>query len=138
MGNLNFLKIVDAHRIVVAFSGQKNLNEVTHHAELDELARIVLLVHGKRLIRRACSLAARHEVLLPDALRHLLKWKRVQSPAHVAALVAIGEAAHKDRIERRARHDAELAKFGDGLGQAPIGHTDAHAALNNLRKLEHA
>jgi len=29
----------------------------------------------------------------------------------MAALVAVGEATHKDRIQRRARHDAQLAEF---------------------------
>ena len=106
MGDLHFFKIVDPDRIAVAFLSQKNLNEVAHDAELDELARIVFLVHAKRLIRRTCSRTARHEILLPDALRHLLKRKRVQSTAHVSALIAVREAAHKDRIQRRARHDA--------------------------------
>ena len=46
--------------------------------------------------------------------------------------VAIGEPAHKKRIERRARDHAQLAEFRDGLGQAPIGHADTHAALNNF------
>ena len=108
MGDLHFLKIVNADRIVVAFPGQKNLDEVAHDAELKEFARIVFLVHGKRLIRRTCILAVMHEILLPDALRHLLKRKRIQSTAHIPA-----------------------------LGQAPIRHTYAHSALNDLWKLQH-
>ena len=109
--HLHLLKIIDAHRILVAFPGQKHFNEVADHAQLDELARIVLLVHGKRLDRAHLQLAAGNEILLPDASGHLWKGKCVQSPAHVAALVAVGKPAHKDRIERRARHDAQLAEF---------------------------
>jgi hypothetical protein len=30
-----------------------------------------------------------------------------------------------------------LPEPGDGLRQAPIGHTDAHAALNDSGKLDH-
>ena len=90
----------------MALSRQENFDEVAHHAQLDELARIVLLVHGQRLIRRAGSLAAGHEILLPDAFRHVRKRKRIQPPAHVPAQVAVRKPAHKDRIQRRARHDA--------------------------------
>jgi hypothetical protein len=30
-----------------------------------------------------------------------------------------------------------LPELGDGLRQAPIGHTNAHAALNDSGKLDH-
>ena len=102
--HLNFFQKVDPHRIVMAFSRQKHLNKVRDHAQLDELARIVF-------IGRAGRLAAGHKILLPDALRHLLKRKCVQSAAHVAALVAVREPAHKDRIQGGARYHAQLAKF---------------------------
>ncbi len=121
----------------MAFPRQKNLNEVADHAQLDELARIALLVHGQVGIGRFGRLAAGNKVLVPDAPGHLGKRKSVQAPAHVAALVTIGKAAHKDRIECRARHNTQLAKLGDGLGKAPIRHTNAHSALNNSWELEH-
>ena len=54
-----------------------------------------------------------------------------------AARVAIGEAAHKERIERRAGNHAELTELGDSIGQAPVGDAHAHSALNDLGKLHH-
>ena len=39
---------------------------------------------------------------------------------HRAALIAIGEPTHKERIERGARDDAKLAEFGDGLRETPV------------------
>ena len=59
----------------------------------------------------SAGLAAGNEVLLPDAPGHLGKGKCIQSAAHVAALVAIGEPAHKELIERRAGNHPELAEF---------------------------
>jgi hypothetical protein len=38
--HLHLLKKIDAHRILVAFPRQKDLDEVAHHAQLDQLARI--------------------------------------------------------------------------------------------------
>ena len=55
----------------------------------------------------------------------------------MAAGVAIGEAAHKERIERRAGDHAELTEFGDGIGQAPVRHAHPHSALNDFGKLHH-
>jgi hypothetical protein len=55
----------------------------------------------------------------------------------VAALVAIGKAAYKKRIERGARDDAKLTEFGDGLREAPVRHAYAHSALNDFGKLDH-
>ena len=95
----------------MVFPRQKNLDEVAHHAQLDRLAHILALVHGRQRIRRFDGLAAGNKVLLPDAPGHLGKGKCIQSPAHMSALVAIGEPAHKQRIERRAGDHAKLAEF---------------------------
>jgi hypothetical protein len=50
----------------------------------------------------------------------------------MAALVTIGKATHKQRIERRAGYYAELTEFGNSIGKAPIGYPNAHAALDNF------
>ena len=55
----------------------------------------------------------------------------------MAAGVAIGEAADKERIERCAGDNAELTEFGDGIGQTPVRDAHAHAALNDFGKLHH-
>jgi hypothetical protein len=69
------------------------------------------LVRGQRRIGSAHWLAARNEVLVPDASRHPGKRKCIQSPAHVPALIAIGEPAYKNTIECGARDDAKLAEL---------------------------
>ena len=46
--HLHLLKKIDAHGILVAFPGQKNLDKVAHHAQLDHLAQVAALVHGQR------------------------------------------------------------------------------------------
>ena len=110
---------------------------LTMHSSI-ELARIHLRwCMGTRRVGRFAGLAAGNEVLLPDALSHLRKRKSVQPAAHVAAQIAIGEAAYKERIERGARDHAKLAESGDASGEAPIRHAYTHSALNDLGKLDH-
>ncbi len=121
----------------MAFPRQKDLDKVAHHAQLDQLARVPPLVHGHGRIRRSDGFAAGNKVLLPDAPGHLGEGESLQSPAHIPSLVAIGEPAHKKRVERRAGDHPELAEFGNRLGQAPVGDAHAHAALNDLGKLHH-
>jgi hypothetical protein len=55
--HLHLLKKIDSHGVFVAFARQEDLNEVRNHAQLDELARIALLVHGQCWIRLAGRLA---------------------------------------------------------------------------------
>jgi hypothetical protein len=55
----------------------------------------------------------------------------------VPALVAVGEAAHKKLIQRCAGDNAELAELRDSVSQAPVGYANAHATLNDFRKLHH-
>ncbi len=137
MGHLHFLKEIDSDGILVTLASQKDLNEVAHDAELNQLARVFALVHRNGRIRYIAGLATGNKILLPDSLGHIRKRKGVQSPAHVPALVSIDKAADKQRIKRRSRYDTELAQPRHRICQAPIGHTHAHAALDDFGKLDH-
>jgi hypothetical protein len=62
----------------------------------------------------------RDEILLPDAARPLGEREGVNAPAHAVSVVAVRAPAHEDLVHGGARDDAELADFGDGLGEPPI------------------
>ena len=135
--HLHLLQEVDAHRIFVPLAGQIDLDEVAHNAQLDDLAHITLLVHGRQRVGHGGGLSAGDVVLIPNALGHLREGKCIQSAAHVAAGISLIQSADKERIERCAGDNAQLTEFGDRIGQAPVGNADPHATLNDFWKLHH-
>jgi hypothetical protein len=66
-----------------------------------------------------------------------LKWKRVNAPFHVPALISIGKPAYKQLVKSRAGDHAELAQLGHRIGQTPVRDAHAHAALDDFGKLHH-
>jgi hypothetical protein len=55
----------------------------------------------------------------------------------VAARVAIGQTAHQYLVKRGAGDNAKLAEPRDSLREAPVGHTNAHATLDDSGELDH-
>ena len=137
VGQLHLFEEVDADGIGVAFAGEEDLHEVGDHAELDELAGFAALMHGGERIGSVGGFSAGDEVVLPDAARDFGEGKRVQSAAHVTALIAVGEAAYEDLVEGGSGDDSELSGAGDGLRQAPVGDSDSHASLDDSGELDH-
>ena len=128
---LDFLQIIDSHRIVVSFARQEYFNKIADHIQLNQCTRIVFRMARHGLIRCPFTLAACDVISLPNALRHRRKRKRI---------------ADRDACGRQDRHPAIVAQeFGRGrfrkqrqvvlderqLRQAPIRHACAHAALND-------
>jgi hypothetical protein len=121
----------------VALAGEEDLSEIGGHAELDELARRAVVVEGEGGIWLVDGLSALNEELVDDATGDGGERKGVKGAAHIAARVTVGKTADEDMVERGAGDDAELASQGNGLGQPPVGDTDAHAALDNRGDFEH-
>src|ERR1700757_3213555 len=94
-------------------------------------------MHGSGGIGGTARFATGNEIFLPDAASHSGERKSFESAEHVAAGVAIREAAHEDLIEGCPGNHAELAQPGNGSGKAPVGDTDSHAPLNDYRQLDH-
>jgi hypothetical protein len=128
---LHLFEVVDANGMVVAFAGEKDFNKVGCDAELGQLARFVDGVRRRGAVGRCGRFAAGNEVRAQDALGHLRKRKGREAAAHMAAGVAILEAADEDLVECGAGNDAELAEGGDGLSETPAGYASAHTALND-------
>jgi hypothetical protein len=57
-----------------------------------------------------------------------------EGTADLAAQIPVLQTTRQNLVKPGPRHDAELADPRDGLREAPIGNTDAHAALNNFWK----
>ena len=89
MRDLNFLQVVDAHRIVVAFTRENHFYKVGHHTELDQLTRTVLGMHRHTLVGLARQLTGRDIKTLPYALGHTGDRKLIKGMAHVPAGIAI-------------------------------------------------
>jgi hypothetical protein len=51
----------------------------------------------------------------------------------MAALVAVLQSTDEDSVQHGSRDDAKLSGTGDCIGEAPVGHGDAHAALDDAR-----
>jgi hypothetical protein len=137
VGHLDLLKEVDAHVVLVPLAGKVDLDEVAHDAKFDNLTEFAPLVHGSNRIGGAGRPAAGDEVLTPDAASHLGKGEGVESAAHVAAGVAIGEAADKELVKCGSGDHTELTELRYGLRETPVGDADAHSALNDFGKLHH-
>ena len=60
----------------------------------------------------------------------------IERAAHVAARIAILEAAHQDPIQRCSRHHTELTGLRNRPRQSPIGYANTHPALNHGRQLQ--
>ena len=131
---LDLLEVVDADGPVVPLTREEDLDEVRDDAELDELAGGPRArVHGNRAVGSVLGLSALDEVLLEDAPRHLRERERGDRAAHVTARVAVLEPARQDHVERRSRHDSELAEARNGIRERPVRDARAHAALDDLR-----
>ena len=89
-----------------------------------------LLARLEELTRRS---TAGPEITTKRIRRHFRKWKRCHGPTHGSVGIAVLEAPHQQRLDRRARDDAELTARRNGLRQAPAGDADAHAALDDRR-----
>ena len=137
MRNLNFFQEVDAHRIAVAFAGQKHFHKIGDDAKLAQLARTIFHVRRQNFIRGVCGLACGDGIGLPHALGHAWEWKMIQAAAHVSAGIAILQAPRKNLIKSGAGNNAELAEARHCLREPPARYAHTHAALNDRRRLAH-
>jgi hypothetical protein len=75
---------------------------------------------------------------IQHALGHLRKREERQSAAHMAARIAILQAARKNRVECCAGNNAKLPGEGHSPRQPPIGDACAHSTLDQYRMLSHS
>ena len=137
MRNLNFFEIIDSHRILVAFTGEKYFDKVCYYAKLLQFTRAVFRVHRQSLVGSALRLAPTDVIGPPDALGHLGERKMIEAAAHVAAGVAFLKAPGENQVQSGSRNNPELTELGYCPGKPPIGDTRTHASLNDHRIVGH-
>jgi hypothetical protein len=130
--HLDFFEEIDADRVGMAFAGEEDLDEVGGDAQF--LGREVALdrVHAGGLVARIGGAAAGDEIGVEDAAGDLREGEVLEGAADMPFGIAVLQAAREDFVEGGAGDDAQLAQPGDGLGEAPVGHSGAHAALDDL------
>ena len=116
---------------VVAFLRQPDLDERGQHGDLLAGRRDHLLVHRQQGVLRVSALALGAEEALERGGRDARDREVLHRAADVAARVAVLQAPDEDRVDHRSRDDPELAEAGNGARQPPVGHRDAHPALND-------
>ena len=112
-------------------AGEVDLHEGREDGQ--RLARPVdlLPVERQETVCRARRAPLRSEVPREHLPGHARYRERRHGAAHVTIGVTILEPPHEHGVDRGAGHDAELAQPGHGAGEAPVGHGDAHAALDD-------
>ena len=92
-------------------------------------------MHGDRFEGLILGLAPGDEILIQNPAGHFGEGKFVKGSPDMASHIPQLEASGDDRVDRSAGNDTQLAEGRNGIGQFPVGDTNAHAALNNFRIL---
>ena len=121
----------------MTFTRQKDFDEIAHHAELNQLARVFALMHRNVRIGRVGGLAPGNEILLPKAAGHLGKRKGLDPALHVPPRITVRKPSYKQLVDRGAGDDSELTEPRHRLGQAPIGNAYSHPPLYDFGKIHH-
>jgi hypothetical protein len=133
VGHLDLGQEVDAHRAVVPFLGQVNLDEAGEHGDAAAQGIGGLTVHRQELVRLPLGTSLGAEVSAQDIGADVRHREPFDRPAHVAADVAVLEAPDHDRVDHRAGDDPELSLQRDGSGEDPVRNPGPHATLDNDR-----
>jgi hypothetical protein len=134
IGHLYLREQVDAHRARLAVLREEDLDEVRENRDSLPGSAHRLLVHREQLVWSACGPATCNEVATDDLRSNIGNREVLDGAPHVAARVAILKTPNEHGVECRARHHTELAGARHGVRQAPVGHGDAHAALDDAWK----
>lgn len=120
MRDLDLLEIVDPDRIGMPFPGEADLDEIGRDAQLHQLRWILDVVQRQRDVGSRRVLAAWNVVAAPDPVGHGSSRQLPEGPPHVAAGIAGLQTPDQNRVERRARHHAELPVRRHGAGKPPV------------------
>ncbi|MFD1731488.1 hypothetical protein ACFSC4_11135 [Deinococcus malanensis] len=125
---------VQAHRVVMAFTGQPDFDEGTQDGQPPGGVLTGQGRQGHAFVGLARGAAAFQEIVLNGLLGALLIREVSQGPAGVPFGVTVLQSAHDQVVDAGAGHHAQLPDTGHRLGQPPVGNGDAHAALDDARQ----
>ena len=128
---LDLLEVVDADGIGVSFLCQIDLDEVGDHDQRLPGHRRLVRAHLHAAPGLAIGLAAGNVVGVPDVFGELRHGEVIERAAHVAARIALLQAARQHLVEGRAADHAELTFERHRPRQPPVRDPDTHAALDD-------